>query len=263
MTVNSYLVNLSSALVLRGTEKDSINTSISTLSSRLTGYFGSNISQQFRFGSSVRETILPRKADENSDIDYMIVFNTSSETLKPQSYLDRIRRFAEKYYSSSQIRQSNPTVVLELDHIKFDLVPAINQYSQYQIPSPASSWSDWIQTDPNGFSQRLTDANMRYNSQIKPLVRLVKYWNASNGHLYTSFSLENYIVGLYFSGNTLLKDYFYTFWDSFSYNYSDPQYTKDKVQRAKERVSSIRQNERQGYEATAENELQKFLPAIS
>lgn len=117
-------------------------------------------------------------------------------------------------------------------------------------------------TDPNGFSQRLTDTNMRYNSQIKPLVRLVKYWNASNGHLYTSFSLENYIVGLYFSGNTLLKDYFYTLWDSFSYNYNDPQSTKDKVQRAKDRVSLIRQNERQGYEAIAENELQNFLPSI-
>jgi hypothetical protein len=63
-------------------------------------------------------------------------------------------------------------------------------------------------------------------------------------------------------GNTLLKDYFYAFWDTFSYNYDDPQYTKDKVQRAKERVSSIRKNERDGYEVTAENELQKFLPKI-
>lgn len=262
MTVNSYLVNLSSSLVLRGAEKDSISTSIATLKSRLSTHFGTDVSEQFRFGSSVRETILPRKADENSDIDYMIVFSTLSGTFKPQTYLDRLRRFAEKYYSSSEIHQSNPTVVLELDHIKFDLVPAILQYSQYQIPSPASSWSDWISTDPNGFSQRLTDANIRHNSQIKPLVRLIKYWNASNGHLYTSFSLENYIVGLSFWGSTFLKDYFYTFWDSFSYNYNDPQYTKDKVQKAKDRVSLIRQFERQGNEAAAENELQKFLPKI-
>jgi len=193
----------------------------------------------------------------------MIVFNTSSATYKPQTYLDRIRRFADKYYFSSEIHQSNPTVVLELDHIKFDLVPAIYQYSQYQIPSPASSWNDWMTTDPNGFSQRLTTANTNYNSQIKPLVRLVKYWNSLNGHNFASFDLENHIVGLSFWGNSLLKEFFYTFWDSFSCSYNTPQYIKDKVQRAKERVSSIRQNERQGYEATAENELQKFLPAIS
>lgn len=263
MSVNSHLINLSSALVLRGTEKDSITTSISTLKLRLSSYSGTDINEQFRYGSSVRETILPRKVDEKSDIDYMIVFNTSSGTFKPQTYLDRIRRFAEKYYASSEIHQSSPTVVLELDHIKFDLVPAIYQYSQYQIPSPASSWSDWITTDPNGFSQRLTTANTSYNYQIKPLVRLVKYWNSLNGHNFASFDLENYIVGLSFWGNSLLKEFFYTFWDSFSCSYNTPQYIKDKVQRAKERVSSIRQNERQGYEATAENELQKFLPPIN
>ena len=192
----------------------------------------------------------------------MIVFDTASGTSKPQTYLDRLRRFAEKYYSSSEIHQSNPTVMLELDHIKFDLVPAISQYSQYQIPSPASSWSDWLLTDPNGFNQQLTDANTRYNFQIKPLVRLIKYWNSRNGHLYTTFSLEQYIVRRSFFGCNLLKDYFYDFWDAFSYSSDNPQYIKEKVQRAKEHVSSIRQNERQGYEATAENELQKFLPSI-
>jgi hypothetical protein len=262
MTVNSYLANLSSALVLRGAEKDSINTSIATLKVRLSSHFGADITDQFRFGSSVRETILPRKANERSDVDYMIVFNTSPGTFKPQTYLDRLRRFAEKCYSSSEIHQSNPTVMLELDHIKFDLVPAISQYSQYQIPSPASSWNDWISTDPNGFGQQLTNANTRYDFQIKPLVRLIKYWNSRNGHLYTTFSLEQYIVGRSFLGCNLLRDYFYNFWDSFSSNYSDPQNTKDKVQSAKERVSSIRQSERQGYEATAENELQRFLPSI-
>lgn len=263
MTVNSYLVNLSSALVLRGIEKDSINTSISTMKLRLSSHFGTDINNQFRFGSSERETILPRKADENSDIDYMIVFNTSSGTFKPQTYLDRIRRFAEKYYSSSEIRQSNPTVVLELDHIKFDLVPAIYQNYQYQIPSPTSSWSDWMYTDPNGFSQRLTTANTNYNFQIKPLVRLVKYWNSLNGHNFASFDLENYIVGLSFLGCNHLKDFFYTFWNGFSISYNWAQYVKDKVQRAKERALLIRQYEQQGNEGAAENELQKFLPTIS
>ncbi len=133
MTVNSYLTTLSSALVLRGTEKDSISTSISTLKLRLSSHFGTDINNQFRFGSSERETILPRKADENSDIDYMIVFNTSSGTFKPQTYLDRIRRFAEKYYSSSEIRQSNPTVVLELDHLFF--VERVYEFNSLRVPT--------------------------------------------------------------------------------------------------------------------------------
>lgn len=117
-------------------------------------------------------------------------------------------------------------------------------------------------TDPGGFSQKLTNANKLYASQIKPLVRLVKYWNSLTGHHFASFDLENYIVGRSYWGNTLLKEFFYTFWESFSCSYDTSQYIKDKVQRAKDRVASIRKNERDGNEVTAENELQKFLPTI-
>lgn len=262
MSVNSYLTSLASALVLKEIEKDSINTSISTLKSRLTSYFGSDITGQFKFGSSVRETILPRKADENSDIDYMIVFNTSSGASKPQTYLTRLRQFAEYYYHSSEIHQSHPAVTLELNHIKFDLVPAINSYYQYQIPSSVSSWSEWISTDPNGFDQQLTRTNTSNDYQIKPLVRLVKYWNASNGSIYASFDLEKYIVGRSFWSCSNLRDYFYNFWDNFSCNTGSPQYAIDKVQSAKERVSRIRQYERQGDESYAENDLQKLLPSL-
>ena len=261
MSVNSYLTNLSGNLVLRDAEKTSINTSISTISSRISNYFGSQVQAHFKFGSSTRGTILPRWADENSDIDYMVVFNTSDGAYKPQTYLNQLKTFVERYYSSSEIRQSHPTIVLELNHIKFELVPAIvNLWSQYQIPSPASSWEEWLVTDPNGFNQKLTDANTANNYLIKPLVRLVKYWNALNGHYFSSYDLENFTAGLYLSYSNNLKNYFYGFWDSFSCSYNSPQYVKDKVQRTKEKVSTIRQYEQQEYESLAESELAKLLP---
>lgn len=261
MSTNSYLISLTSELVLKGSEEDSINSSISTLKARLSVNLTSSIKEQLKFGSSTRGTILPRKVDEQSDIDYMIVFSTLSGTYKPQTYLNQLRQFSERYYSSSEIHQSHPTVTLELNHIKFDLVPAIYNYG-YQIPSPASSWNDWMSTDPNGFNQLLTNANMNNKSQIKPLVRSVKYWNAINGHLFSSFDLENYIVRQVYLGCNYLKDFFYTFWNEFSCSYDSPQYVKDKVQRAKERVSTIRQYEQQGYESLAENELKKLIPPI-
>ena len=261
MSVNSYLTSLASDLVLKGPEKASIATSISTLKSRLSSYFLPNISKQFTFGSYTRDTILPRKADIYSDVDYMIVFSTSAETYKPQTYLNRLREFATKYYSSSEISQSNPTIVLELDHIRFELVPAIYNY-QYQIPSPASSWMEWISTDPNGFNQRLTSANIIYKSQIKPLSRLIKYWNALNHYPYESFSIESYIVDSFFGSCNYLKDFFYYFWDTFSTSYTLAQHIKDKVQRAKARVSLIRQYEQQQNESAAEIEIRRLLSPI-
>lgn len=47
MSVNSYLSDCASNLVLSTNEKDSINTSINTLETRLNSYFGSDIEEQF------------------------------------------------------------------------------------------------------------------------------------------------------------------------------------------------------------------------
>jgi Second Messenger Oligonucleotide or Dinucleotide Synthetase domain len=91
MSVITYLQGRASAAVLSGDEEKSINTSIATIKSRLTSHFGTGLSEQFRFGSSTRGTILPRSMDEHSDIDYMVVFSDSGFT--PQTYLDRIKRF--------------------------------------------------------------------------------------------------------------------------------------------------------------------------
>lgn len=74
MSVLNYLQGRASQAVLSGDEQSSINTSISTLSTRLNAYFGDKLTEHFRFGSSTRSTILPRSMDEHSDIDYMVVF---------------------------------------------------------------------------------------------------------------------------------------------------------------------------------------------
>lgn len=120
MSVQTHLSSRASSAILSDSEKTSIDTSISTLQSRLKSYFGSDLTTHFRFGSSTRGTILPRSMDAHSDIDYMIVF--ADENSKPQTYVSRLKRFAENDYASSDIAQAHPTVALKLNHIKFDLV---------------------------------------------------------------------------------------------------------------------------------------------
>jgi Second Messenger Oligonucleotide or Dinucleotide Synthetase domain len=262
MSVNSYLTNLASDLVLSESEKDSITTSITTLSSRLNAYFESTITKHFQFGSSTRGTILPRKADSNSDIDYMVVFKISSESVKkPQTYLDRLKRFVEAKYSTSEVHQSSPTVELSLNHIKFELVPAVYSCG-YQIPSGASSWTEWILTDPSGTNQALLDKNNANNYQIKPIVRLVKYWNAGKGHHFTSFSLEEYIVRKSFWSCAALRDYFYDFWSGFSCTQDTPQYIKDKVESAKQHAKKAKEYEDNNMAASAELEIKRIVPEL-
>ncbi len=256
MSVLSYLTNKASAAVLSSTEKDSINRSVSTLQSRLGAYFGGDLKSHFRFGSSTRGTILPRAMDEHSDIDYMIVFKDGDSV--PQTYLDRLRRFVEKYYTRSEIYQSSPTIVLVLNHIKFDLVPAKTAwYGGFQIPNGAGGWED---TDPNDFNTTLEEKNKNNSNLIKPTIRLAKYWNAVNGYVYDSFSFEKWIVAQWFLGCTNQKDYFFNVFDNLSPGSEQTQWRRDKLTRAKQIIANVREYERQAMPVTAEQEVKKLIP---
>jgi len=263
MSVLSHLNNTASSLVLSSSEKSSIDTSISTLKTRLNIWFGSDVKEQIKFGSSTRGTILPRKADERSDIDYMIVFD-NADNYKPQTFIDRLKTFAENKYSRSEIHQSHPTVVLELNHIKFDLVPAYrsdNLLNTLYIPAPATDFTDWTSTDPNGFNQKLTSKNNNNNSQIKPMIRLVKYWNASNGYVYESFGLEQDLVGQLYFFCTNLKDYLFSAIDGLS-TWGLSQTKTNKVKRAKDIVAQVKEFERMEMPDKAESEIKKLIPEI-
>jgi hypothetical protein len=259
MSVNSYLTSRASAAVLSETEKSSIKTSISTLKTRLDDYFGSNVRKHFQFGSSTRGTILPRSMDANSDIDYMVVFAQGGN--KPQTYIDRLKRFAENKYSTSEVAQSNPTVVLSLNHIRFELVPALAQYGDsYQIPAPASSYMEWMTTTPGDIDSKLTSVNNANSSQIKPMIRLIKYWNAKNEYVFDSFSLEKWIVERLYYGCSTLRDYLFFVVEQLSVDCNAAQWRKDKVSRAKSTVANVKNYERQGYTISAETEVKKLIP---
>lgn len=256
MSVLGHLQAKASAAVLSGTEQTSINTSVTTLSGRISSWFDTNLISQFRFGSSTRDTILPRAMDEKSDIDYMIVLKDDGRV--PQTYLDRMKKFAEKYYSTSEIKQSSPSIVLELNHIKFDLVPALDSWGgSYKIPNGSGGWQD---TNPNDFNSTLTQKNKDNQFLIKPTIRLAKYWNAQNGYVFDSFSLEKWIIGLSYWSCTNQKDYLFTVFDNLSVSYDWAQWRKDRVTRAKQIVQNVRDYEQKGMPVTAESEVKKLIP---
>ena len=266
MTINSYLTSLATEAVIRDRERESIQRSIATLQTRLTQHFGNDIQQQFIFGSYSRGTILPRSMDINSDVDYMVVFADNS--YRPQTYLNHLRGFVEAYYGRSEIAQSNPTIILSLNHICFELVPAVNNwFSGLQIPAKAGDYQDWIATDPTGFNQELVDANRNHGSQIKPLVRLIKYWNAQNRYPFESYALEQNVVHRGYGfislfGGNQLKDYFFSFIDGMDAGYFAPQWKQDKVSRAKDLVALARNQDREGSIFSAEETIQRLLPPV-
>ena len=260
MSVLTHLDSLGSNLILTSSENSSISTSISTLITRLNYYFD-NIEQYFVFGSYDRGTILPRRVDSNSDIDFMIVFN-DGENYKPQTLISRLKRFVDTYYSTSEVYLSSPTMVLNLNHIKFELVPAYKSWlGTLYIPGPASGYTDWISTNPSQMKTDLTNKNTDNNYKIKPLVRILKYWNVRNGKVYTSYELETYIIGKSFYLDTNLKDYFFTAANGLS-TFWLPDYKKVKVERLQSNLKEVQDYLNAGMPISAENKLKEVLPEI-
>ncbi|WP_206955953.1 SMODS domain-containing nucleotidyltransferase [Trinickia acidisoli] len=256
MSVLSFLTDTASNAVLSPIEQLSITTSINTLQTRLGLHFTNGVlKQHFRFGSSTRGTILPRSMDEQSDIDYMIVFSDNNAT--PQTYLNRLKAFAEKRYGTSAIYQSSPTIVLELNHIKFDLVPATMTWlGDLAIPNGSGGWRA---TNPSAFNSTLEAKNKASNSLIKPTIRLFKYWNAASGSPFISFEMEQWVCGLTFWWLTNQKEYFFTVIDNLATNWSYPQWTNNEITRAKTIVANVKRYERDSMPATAEREIRRLF----
>ena len=198
MSVNTYLKELQTELYVNGTEREKIRKSIETISTRLELYFGKGkrcehkIVKKEIFGSYSRDTMLSRKYDEKSDIDYMIVFE-DSYNYTPQTRLNWLKGFAEFWYSTSIVKQSSPTIVIELENIKFELVPAYeDRLGNKYIPRDSSNWQ---YTNPKDLNDKMIDLNKNSTNEFKRLVRIIKYWNVNkNCRKYESYELEKYLT---------------------------------------------------------------------
>jgi len=261
MSVLSYLENLASFLNIAENEALSIDCSIDTLHGRLGNYFvNGELKEQFKFGSSVRSTMLPRNADSRSDVDYMIVFSNVSNC-KPQTFIARLKRFAESSYSTSEVSQSSPTVVLALGHIKFDLVPSYRDWNSLYIPAHRTSYTDWIPTDPLSFNNTVKQANKNNKFMLKPMIRLLKYWNANNDYIYESYLLEQKMAAASFPSCNNLKDYLFSAINNFDI-WALPDHKRSKVERAMRIVINVRQYEQLGHLLSSETEIKKLLPEL-
>lgn len=258
MSVLNYLENLERNLRLSQSEKDSIEISINTLKTRLKSYFKDDITNVLIFGSYKRHTNLCRKADESSDVDIMIVFKDLG--YKPQTYINKLIKFMEYNYSLSEIYQSNPCAILQLNHIKFELTPAIWIYGQtYNIPDKRNSYQDWLNTQPFYLDDL---ANTKLHARYHQVSRLVKYWNCLNRKYFPSYELEKIVLtSTLYCYNDNLKESLFQILENISFNYSYPQYVNDYINKTKEIIRYIKYNEKD-YPYTSEDKIKTLFKEL-
>lgn len=212
-SLNYYITRITNKLFISygSTERKSIDTSVGYLTTNLKNYFGNQIVEIILFGSYTRGTIIPRKYDLNSDVDIMVVFNNDLYPEKrPNTYRENLKRFVDLKYPRSISNKDLPSVMLILSKIKFDLVPAVknNRWFSETLYIPKNQ-IEWQSTDPKGFNKELSDANQKYKNIVKPIIRLLKYWNHKNNYPYDSYELEQIISKMNFSGDNIETGFYY------------------------------------------------------
>ena len=264
ISLNHYLTQLSYNYHLgRGKEeKRKIDASISNLQKKLKRDLGDKIHENFVFGSYKRATILPRSVDRKSDVDLMVVFNHTAYERTPLTYRGWLRKFAEKNYSRSTIKRSHPSITLRLGAIDYDLVPAkfekrMWMEGAYYIPN--ESGDGWRSTNPNDVKDALVKANVRHQSTIKPVIRLLKAWNAKSNYPYDSYKLELAITRMFF-WHTTVADNFYQAVNQLTPTWRDAQSKKTKIKSLKKNIATAQNYLRAGNRERAVNWLHRSLP---
>lgn len=266
MTCDEYLWHLSQRIDAENKKEEaSVQKSINNLKRHLDNWTAADeIREHHEFGSYVRGTKLPSCIDPSTDVDYMVVFKSTQ--LKPESYMEKIRRFANTYYSKSEIHKDHPTMVIELEKLKFEITPAIelygSRYPGYHIPAPQNLALQWIETYPEQMEIDLKKAEGLNNNLLRPLIQLIKYWNVLNGKSLTSYKIEHNCTSLVFLGEKTLFNYFIHAAEWVTLNQFLKPDEKKNSEELKKNIEIIKNYHKQGKESLALLFLQYVLPKI-
>jgi len=265
LSINQHLhllANESFCIKTSSSEAAKIDASINHLKSNLISYFDEAVIELIEFGSYTRDTVLPKAIDPLRDVDLMIIFDHSNLKVNPITYRKYIRDFSDFYYPRSSSFKAKPTVVLEFNHVRYDLVPAYRDTDffgddLFYIPE---SDMNWMKTDPYGFHDKLEKKNNNNKKLIKPLIRLLKAWNAKVGYPVPSFVLEQDVVATTYYFLNTLEEYFFDAIGSLDTSYSSES-ANNKVKALKENANKVQRALENGNAKQALRWLAHILPS--
>jgi predicted nucleotidyltransferase len=140
------------------------------------------VQSDFLTGSYIRDT----KTKPLKDVDIFVVLaDSESDYLDqlPDGVLDRLHSILSPHYPG-RVRKANRSIKVDFDVpnpkdeevVSFDVVPAFSEGDHFKIPDRRQA--GWITTNPTIHKQKATDANAAFDKQWKPLVKMIKKWNA-------------------------------------------------------------------------------------
>jgi hypothetical protein len=158
-----------------------------------------DVDHDFLTGSYRRHT----KSKPLKDVDIFCVLGPKEKHYRketPDALLETVRKALEKTYGAGAVNTQRRSVCVSFGVtvadddakdrvVSFDVVPAFTLGEDYEIPDLGTA--SWTKTNPRIHAEKAVAAHEAYDSEWKGLVRMMKYWNNSNGKPITpSFLIE-------------------------------------------------------------------------
>jgi hypothetical protein len=132
-----------------------------------------------------------------SEADIDIFVGLSAEDYQPDgqaSLLDRVKHVLQRTYPKTpDISRNGQAVTIPFTDVKVDVVPAFYRKGGGYLISD-SDLKRWIATDPKKHVEIWTAANRAHESNLVPLIKILKGWNKQHRALLRSFHLEVLIL---------------------------------------------------------------------
>lgn len=173
------------------------------------------------YGGSVRKHTY---VNGISDVDSLFVLKGEAATTRPPGVvLDQFEGAIKAKFPDASIARDNMAVGLELDGIRFEVLPAIRVDGVLHIPS--ASKDKWSKIKPESFFSKLSEVNQQNSSKVVPTIKIVK-------GIIDTFPVDCRLTGYHVESLAI---------EAFK-SYDGPQNTKAMVERffdvARERVLS-------------------------
>lgn len=189
-TVISAFAELHSRQSLTRAQQETASTRVGSLR----GFFSSHFEMRepvFAVGSYDRKTI----CDRERDIDLTAPFEPYGEQgywdrykHDSQSFLYWVRGRLNDHYHATRISSRQVCVKLDFTRIETDVTPCFpRRGGGYLMPDGRGGW---MATNPPYHTELMDRANRDHDWDLKPLIRLIKWWNIANGHHLRSFHVE-------------------------------------------------------------------------
>jgi hypothetical protein len=206
-TIAQGFVELKSHLEITGLQKNTISQRRESVQAVLRS--GLEVEDSFLTGSYSRNTMIAPLAEADVDIFFVLhprfFHHYNGANGGPAGLLDLVKRTLLKTYTRTpDIGRNGQAVTVRFSDFIVDVAPGFRrQGGGFLIPN--SITGKWLSTDPQTHVRLISEANVRHNGDLVPLVKMIKGWNRASGEYLRSFHLE--VLTTAVLNNVRISDY--------------------------------------------------------